>query len=138
MVVNNFNLGNRTFIPAEAYPPLFIDADTELTFPITGQPFKLVVGWNPKEGESGGSINLHQLAPGHTLNLMRNPDREDAVENFFRLFAAKRSNHGQILPYCGTNVKRLYVAVAGGVCVGSCSLTARMLVAAMVMYVSTR
>lgn len=73
----------------KADPPLFVDADTQLSIPVAGQPFKLVIGRNPKEGEGGRSVNLHQLAPGNTLNIIRKPCGERSVEYLFRLFAAK-------------------------------------------------
>jgi hypothetical protein len=49
MVVNDFNLRGVAFIPVEAYSPLFVDSDTELTRPVAGQPFKLIVGRHTQE-----------------------------------------------------------------------------------------
>lgn len=57
MVVNDFNIRSIAFIPAEADPPLFIDTDTELPFPITCQPFKLVIGWDSKKHQGCSSVN---------------------------------------------------------------------------------
>ena len=106
MVVNDFNLGSFAFIPTKADPPLFVDANTELPFPVPGQPFKLVIGRDSKKRQGCGSINLHQLATGNTLYVVRKPSGEGAVEYLFRLFAFERSNHADILPHGGTNVKR--------------------------------
>ena len=106
MVVYDFNIRSLAFIPVEAYPPLFVDTDTELSFPISCQPFKLVIGWNSKKRQGYSGINLHQLATGNSLYVVRQPSGEGAVKYFFRLFTVKRCNHENILPHGGTNVKR--------------------------------
>jgi hypothetical protein len=48
MIINNLNMISIPVLPLETYPPLIIDADTMLSFSITGQGFKLVGRGDPK------------------------------------------------------------------------------------------
>lgn len=51
----------RTIVPPlEANPPLFIDADTVLTFAITFEGFQVIAPQRRQIGQAGGRVKLIQ------------------------------------------------------------------------------
>lgn len=55
--------------PDEAQPPLFVDADTVLSFSIAFERFEPVTGRNSQVIKSGGPVQLRQLSKRRAFNI---------------------------------------------------------------------
>ncbi len=75
--------------PAETYPPLIVDPDAPLACAIPGKLFQPIARRHAKEVESGGAVQLLQLALCNTLNFLWQLRRKPAVEKLFSFFAGE-------------------------------------------------
>src|SRR3954468_2692466 len=64
MIVHNLYICRSVGRPSEANPPLTIDADTPLPFPIAFQSFETVTRWRPKIVQPGRCFDYVQLSHG--------------------------------------------------------------------------
>ena len=51
-------------------------------------------------------MKLFQFAQRSPFGVLRQPGGESAVKEFFRFFAGKGRNHGEIVTLCGSIVKQ--------------------------------
>ena len=56
MVVDDFHLVGVAVTPTKANPPLIVDADAVLTFPISTQCFQTVAGWDTQVSEPSRAV----------------------------------------------------------------------------------
>jgi len=80
MVINNFDIVRVAFVPSEANPPLVIDSDAPLSFPITMQPLEPVARRNSKVLDLRCSIEHPKLSKRHSLDIERQLSRSLQVE----------------------------------------------------------
>ncbi len=71
MIIHNFNVVRVFALPAEAYPPLVVDADAVLSGATAFQGFQAVAGRQGQVAHFARAIKLRELPQGHTLNLRR-------------------------------------------------------------------
>jgi len=71
MVVGDYDIVNVFVVPAEAEPPLLIDADAELAGAAAFEGFETVAGWVAQVGEGAGLVEHVELAPGGGLDVGR-------------------------------------------------------------------
>ena len=69
MVVNYLHILGALRSPHKAHPPLTVDADTVLPFPISFQNFELIARRNAQVIKDRGPINLFQLAKRRTFDI---------------------------------------------------------------------
>jgi len=62
VVVDDFDILCVTFLPAEAYPPLIVDANAVLSRPIPRQLLEAIPGWHPEVFKRFRGVEQHQLA----------------------------------------------------------------------------
>jgi hypothetical protein len=58
-----------TRLPAEADPPLTVDADAVLAGAVTAEPFESVAGWHAQIVDAGRGVQHPQLAQGGLLHV---------------------------------------------------------------------
>ena len=71
MVVGDFDTVGVVVLPAEAEPPLLIDADAELAGAAAFEGFESVAGRVAEIGEEAGLVEHVELAPGGGLDVGR-------------------------------------------------------------------
>ena len=69
MVIDNFNAGGMAINPHKANPPLGVDADAVLAFPVAFEGFQLVTWWHPQKIQHRGRVHLLQLAQRHSFKV---------------------------------------------------------------------
>ena len=98
MVINNFGIIGMAVPPVEAYSPLIVDPDAPLAFSLADKLFQTVSRRHAKKFQSGRAVDQSQFAKGHPMHVPRQSGCKCAVENPFRILAAKSLDHGQLLP----------------------------------------
>jgi hypothetical protein len=93
MVINDFNILSAMTRPAETDAPLIIDPDAVLSLPLAPQSFQPIAGGNAQVFETGGDLELAQLAARHDRAL-KTPDALSARKGF-GVGTPKRSDHVQ-------------------------------------------
>jgi len=106
VVVSDFRIEDIAVCPTETYPPLIVDPNTPLTRPIAGELFQPVARRNPDEVKCGGGVQLLEFALGNALDILWQLGGKPAMKKFFGLFAGKGSDHGVIVSYVVSVVKR--------------------------------
>ena len=71
MVVRNFNVQRILALPAEANPPLVIDADAVLAFAVVFQSFQVVAIRDAQVIQVPRLMQEEQFPPRHALNPVR-------------------------------------------------------------------
>jgi hypothetical protein len=71
MIIHNFNVVRVFATPAEAYPPLVIDADAVLSGAVAFQGFQAVAGRQGQVAQFARTVKLRELPQGDALNLRR-------------------------------------------------------------------
>jgi hypothetical protein len=105
MVINNFDIIGMAVPPVEAYSPLIVDPDAPLAFSLADKLFQPVSRRYAKKFQSCRAVDLGQFAKGHPMYVLRQTGYECALEDLFRILAAKRLDHGELLTRSGSIVK---------------------------------
>jgi len=101
------NLANRrAVLPVEADPPLVIDPDAPLAFSLADKLFQPVSWRYAEKFQSCRAVDLCQFTKGHSMYVLRLSGCKCAPEDPFRILAAKSLDHGGLLPWRGSIVKR--------------------------------
>lgn len=69
MVIDNLNVGGISRAPAEADPPLLVDADAVLPLSVTPELLESVAGGEPQIVEDHGSIKHPEFPKGDPLHI---------------------------------------------------------------------
>jgi hypothetical protein len=92
VIVNDLNVIRVPIVPAEAEPPLVVDANAMLALAASFQGFETIAGRAVHVTQDFGAVQLAQLP-------LRNPFNGTETRHSFapvkalRLFTAKRSDH---------------------------------------------
>ena len=70
MIVNNFNLKNLTITPRKTNPPLIIDPDAVMPFPVSFQGFQPVAGGNAQIVQRHRPVEHPQFPQGNALQVL--------------------------------------------------------------------
>lgn len=73
VVVHDFDFRCAGLGPAEANPPLIIDANAVLAGSISTKRLETIARWNPKVLKKTGNLQLPQLAPSYGLDVHEAP-----------------------------------------------------------------
>jgi hypothetical protein len=92
VVIDNFNAGGMTIDPHKANPPLCINANAVLAFPVTLEGFKLVSRRHPQKLYGRCSVNLLQFAQSHSLKVDE-PGNPFSSKQGLCIAAMKTLNH---------------------------------------------
>lgn len=92
MVVHNFHVQRIFAVPAEANPPLVIDADAVLAFAVVFQRFQMIAIRHAQIIQAARLIQQQQFPPRHALNLVRQPPGRFIVEQLFGFGAGKAAD----------------------------------------------
>jgi hypothetical protein len=103
MVINNFDIISMTVLPVEAYSPLIVDPDAPLAFSLANQLFQPVSRRYAKKFQSCRAVDLCEFSKGHPMYVLRKSGCKRAMEDLFRILAAKSLDHGST-----TTMKRQY------------------------------
>lgn len=105
MIILDLDIESVSIMPAEAYSPLVVDPDAELSFAVTMEFFQSVAGRHAEIAYFAGGIDEQELPIGESLQRTRKFPGELALEDLFRLLALETSYHGVILTQCVNVVK---------------------------------
>jgi hypothetical protein len=72
VVINQLDLVHRTVAPDETYPPLPVDPDAVLPFPIAGQSFKPVAGRDAQVIQVNRSVKDEQFPESGSSRIRMN------------------------------------------------------------------
>jgi len=97
VIVGDLNIKGITVLPSEADPPLVVDPDAVLTFPIAGQLLETIPGWNSQVAQRISRVEHEELPQGRAVNTLREPSRALAIEDPLGLRVSKAPNHGPIV-----------------------------------------
>src|SRR5262245_46639161 len=90
VVVDDFDMCRFSFIPNKANPPLVIDPDRILSFPVCLQRFQPVARRNTQISKHPRLIQQTELSQGHVLNVggqsSAPPDQIDSVSRSAKLW----------------------------------------------------
>ena len=78
--------------PHKANPPLGIDADAVLAFPVTLKGFELVARWQPQKLDDRGCVDLLQFAQCHGFKIGE-PGDPFASKQGLRIVALETLDH---------------------------------------------
>ena len=92
MVIHNFHFVRARF-PAEADPPLIVDADAVLSGATAFQRFQPVARRHPQVLQLRCRVQLQQLPAGGSLDVSWQPSRHRALEYLLRLRTCEVFNH---------------------------------------------
>jgi hypothetical protein len=106
MVINNFDIISMTVLPVEADPPLVVDPDAPLAFSLADKLFQPVSWRYAKKFQRCRAVDLCQFTKGHSMYVLRQSGCKYALEYLFRILAAKSLDHGDLLSWRGSIVKR--------------------------------
>ena len=109
MIVYNLNVVGVTCTPSEANPPLLINADAVLPFPVAAQGFKTVTWRYAQLVQVGCRVQHPQFPHSHPLDALRQLARMQAIVELLRLGTSERPNHGAIVTRRGSIGKRYYL-----------------------------
>jgi len=94
MIINDFNVVASIGLPDKADPPLVVDANAVLAFPVSRDRFKSIAWGNPQILNILGGVQHAQLATHYGLKIAgRSPDHA-AVPDGFRLRILECPDHG--------------------------------------------
>jgi hypothetical protein len=93
VIVNDLDVVRIPVLPAEADPPLIIDADAVLTSPIPFELLEAVPGRHPKIGELFGRVDRDQLPEHRALERRRVAADGLTAEQARRVSVAKAVDH---------------------------------------------
>ena len=96
MVIDNFNAGGMAINPYKANPPLCIDADAVLAFPVTFEGFKLVTRRHPQKLDDRGRVDLLQFAHRHGFKVGK-PGDPFASKQGLRIVALETLDHARMI-----------------------------------------
>ena len=111
MVVHNFYFVRVLALPAEAEPPLVIDADAVSALLCAFQGFQPVARRHPQVRQGTGNMQLGQLAQGHAFNRRRQAVIADALPKAFRFLAGETRDHVGTVSGADMVVKRVSIRV---------------------------
>jgi hypothetical protein len=117
MIVSYFDVIHAVLMPFKANPPLIVNPNTVLPFPLSLQCFQVVCRRNPKVVKVSGSMDHNQFPFGNPLNVLRQFAGKTSIKYLFRLFAFECLNHRNILIQKDNIVKGYYVLnyfISGG------------------------
>jgi hypothetical protein len=97
MVINNFDIIGMAVLPVEAYPPLIVDPDAPLAFSLADKLFQTVSRGYAKKFQICCAMDLGQFAKGRPMYVLRQSGCKCALEDLFRIFAAKSLDHDGLL-----------------------------------------
>lgn len=109
VVIHNLDIISMPVFPREAYPPLFVDADAVLAPAIALQSFKPVARRHTQRIQGTCCIDLQQLAPRDTLQVMGQTPREVPVEEPLGILVPAALDHGSTLTQNVNNGKRYHM-----------------------------
>ena len=105
VVVHNFNVVGTFALPHKTDSPLVIDAEAVLPTAVALERLKLVARWNFEAGQFGRRMQLQELAPCYTLNVLE-PRHNLATKERLCLGTVERVNHWFIVFCITETVKR--------------------------------
>ena len=116
MVVHNLDFVRVFALPAEAEPPLVIEADAVLALPSAFQSFQPVARRHAQIGQKPGDVQLRELPQGDPFDGGRQPVGAGAVPQSLGFLAGKADDHGGRLSAGDIGVKpgRFHAAAAVG------------------------
>ena len=85
MIISDFYVVGSIGLPDKADPPLIVDADAVLAFPVSRERFKAIAWGHPQILNILGGVQHAQLASRNGLNIAGEPADHTAVPNRFRL-----------------------------------------------------
>ena len=97
MVINNIDIVCMAVLPVKAYPPLIVDPDAPLAFSLAGKFFQPVSRRYAKKFQCCRAVDLCQFAKGHPMYVRRQTGCKCALEDLFRIPAAKSLDHGGLI-----------------------------------------
>jgi len=106
MVVAKLNIVRVSFLPAKAYAPLVVHADTMLTFPIASQCFQAIARRDTQEVEARGAVDQIQLTLRSYRHVARHSLDELPREKRGSSLVGKRLDHEDSVLHCASYVKR--------------------------------
>jgi hypothetical protein len=93
MIINDLHRFGVAANPPKANPPLSLDPDTVLTFPVSPQRFQAVRRRDAQVCEILRRVEHDEFSQGRTLNVRREPSGKLPPEDPFGLFRRKRPDH---------------------------------------------
>jgi hypothetical protein len=106
VIVGDLHIEGITVFPSEADPPLVVDPDAVLSFPIAGKLLQTIPGRNSQVAQRISRVEHEELPQGRAVNTLRKAPRALAIEDSLGLRVSKAPNHGPIVTCCVNNVKR--------------------------------
>ena len=106
MVVHNLDFVRVLALPAEAEPPLVIEAEAVLALPSAFQGFQPVAGRRPQIGQKTGDVQLRELPQGHPFKGGREAVSADTLPQSLRFLAGKAGDHRGTVSGGDIGVKR--------------------------------
>jgi hypothetical protein len=97
VVIDDFDLLGASIPPYEAEAPLVIDPDAVLTRTVSAQRLQPISGWSSQIAQFLRIMNLPQFSLRRSLDLVRQPPSEPAVEQSLGLSVGKRTDHPMVL-----------------------------------------
>jgi hypothetical protein len=85
MVIGDLHIKGIAFLPLEADPPLIIDPDAVLSFPIPFKCFQAVTGRLRQILERPHAVQIQKLPPGLPLNGLK-PTYGQVIEQSLSIF----------------------------------------------------
>ena len=105
VVINNFNLLDATLRPFKAKPPLVIDTNAMLAFPIFFQGFEFVLWRDFQIIQITGPIEHCQFSQRKRFNIDPTLDPR-ALEQLLGISTFETADHTDMVTSCISNVKR--------------------------------
>ena len=106
MVVHNLDFMRVLALPAEAKPPLVIEAEAVLALSAASQGFQPVAGWYAQIGQKPGDVQLRKLPQGYPFQRGREAVGAGTLPQALRFLAGKAGNHGGTVSGGDIGVKR--------------------------------
>jgi len=94
MIVANFHVISVPVAPYKTYPPLIVNANAMLSFPIAFESFQPVARKDRQIFQNLGSIQVLQFSPGHVSDI-RWRSGLYAIKKLFSLFVLEALYHGR-------------------------------------------
>lgn len=89
MIVSDFYVVGSIGLPDKADPPLIVDADAVLAFPVSRERFKAIARGHPQILNILGGVQHAQLATRNGLNIAGQSPDHTTVPDGFRLRVLK-------------------------------------------------
>lgn len=113
MIVDDLHIFDTCSRPVETDAKLVVHADTVLPSSFALEGLELVAGWNPEIFEPSRDLQLAQLAPCYSLDLLEPPNPASRRKRLRRSIF-ERQDHPRILTRGVINVKRYDYQTASG------------------------